>query len=154
MNYIEPTLTNTLVFFNKLTPETKPLWGTMTSLDMIEHITESLDMAQGKIEGLTLKFPEEKAPKALQVLLSDQPMPKNFKAPFGSEDKLPNRNENLQEAIAEFEKNWNSFEKHFKENPGIRHIHPYFGNLNYEEWLRLHSKHFTHHFQQFGLIPV
>jgi len=31
-------------------------------------------------------------------------------------------------------------------------LHPYYGNLNYEQWLLLHSKHFTHHFSQFGLM--
>lgn len=153
MNYLEPTLANALAHFNQLTPETKPLWGTMTSLDMVEHITDSLDMAQGKFEGLTLQFPEEKAPKALKFLMSDHPMPKNFKAPFGPSEKAPNRNANLQDAIAEFENNWNTFTNLFESNPELRQIHPNFGNLNYEEWLRVHSKHLTHHFQQFGLVP-
>ena len=153
MNYLEPTLADALAHFNQLTPETKPLWGSMTALDLVEHFTDSLDMAQGKLEGLTLQFPEEKAPKALQFLMSEHPMPRNFKAPFGPSEKVPNRHANLTEAIAAFEINWNQFENHFCENPGIRHIHPNFGNLNYNEWLRVHSKHLTHHFQQFGLIP-
>ncbi|XOV67756.1 MAG: DinB family protein [Fluviicola sp.] len=153
MKYLEPTLDVALKHFRQLTPDSKPLWGSMTALDMVEHITDSLDMAQGKYKGLKLHIPEEKTPKALQFLFSEHPMPKNFKAPFGPQEKTSNRNASLEEAISEFEVNWNAFEKMFNENPELRNIHPNFGNLNYEEWLRVHSKHLTHHCQQFGLIP-
>ncbi|MDB2656657.1 DUF1569 domain-containing protein [Crocinitomicaceae bacterium] len=152
MNYLEPNLANALAHFNKLTTETKPLWGTMSPIGMIEHITDSLHLAQGKFEGVRLGIPEDKVERALKFLHSEHPMPKNFKAPFGAADE-DNRNKTLDEAIQEFEAHWPDFENHFKDNPGIRHIHPSFGNLNYEEWLRVHSKHLTHHFQQFGLIP-
>ncbi len=152
MNYTAPTLENALAHFNQLNPETKPLWGSMNAIGMVEHITDSLQLAQGNIEGIQLNIPEEKVPKAMGFLFSDHPMPKNFKAPYGEADE-DNRNATLEDAIAEFEAHWQLFEKHFEENPGIRHIHPSFGNLNKEEWLRVHSKHLTHHFQQFGLIP-
>jgi len=31
-------------------------------------------------------------------------------------------------------------------------IHPYYGPLNHTQWIRLHSKHITHHFTQFELL--
>jgi RIO-like serine/threonine protein kinase len=27
-----------------------------------------------------------------------------------------------------------------------------YGDLNFDQWCQLHAKHFTHHFEQFGLI--
>ena len=151
MNYIAPTLANALAHFKRLKTETKPQWGGMNAIGMVEHITDSLNLAQGKIKGIELKIPEDKIPKAMGFLMSDHPMPKNFKAPYGEAD-LENRNATLEDAISEFEAQWSEFEKHFEENQGVRHLHPSFGNLNKEEWLRVHSKHLTHHFQQFGLI--
>jgi len=152
MNYLEPTLANALAHFNKLTADTKPLWGSKSPIGMIEHISDSLHLAQGKFKGVKLGIPEDKVDRAMQFLHSEHPMPKNFKAPYGQADENY-RNSSLEEAIQEFELNWTEFENHFRDNPGTRHIHPSFGNLNYEEWLRVHSKHLTHHFQQFGLIP-
>lgn len=152
MNYLAPTLANALVHFKKLDLNTQPLWGTMNAIGMIEHLSDSLQLAQGKLDGVTLQIPEEKIPKAMGFLMSDHPFPKNFKAPYGDADK-DNRYDTLEDAIAEFESYWDAFEKYFDSHPGIRHIHPSFGNLNKEEWLRVHSKHLTHHFQQFGLIP-
>jgi hypothetical protein len=57
----------------------------------------------------------------------------------------------LELAIDEFVDEWLDFEQHF-ETEGQVETHPYYGSLNKELWLKLHSKHFTHHFEQFGLI--
>lgn len=152
MNYIAPTLAIALAHLNQLKPDSKPLWGVMNATGMVEHITDSLNLAQGKLEGVQLEIPEDKIPKAKGFLHSDHPLPKNFKAPYGEAD-LDNRNATLEDAIAEFELHWKEFEKHFDDNPGAEHLHPSFGKLDKTEWLRLHSKHLTHHFQQFGLIP-
>jgi hypothetical protein len=152
MNYTAPNLENALAHFKQLTPNTKPLWGRMNAIGMIEHITDSLNLAQGKLEDVKLEIPEEKIPRAKGFLQSDHPLPKNYKAPYGDADNQ-NRNESLAEAIEEFQTHWLAFEQHFDDRPEIHHIHPSFGDLNKEEWLRLHSKHLTHHFQQFGLIP-
>ncbi|MCR9173648.1 MAG: DUF1569 domain-containing protein [bacterium] len=152
MNYIEPTLASALAHLEKLTPTSKPAWGSLTPIGMVEHITDSLHLAQGKLDGVELQVPEDKLDKAIGFLHSDHPLPKHFKAPYGEADE-ENRNATLEDAIEEFTSNWNEFVQYFDKNPGKRHLHPSFGHLNKEEWLRLHSKHLTHHFQQFGLIP-
>lgn len=152
MEFIKPSLPVALDLFKKLEKDTQPLWGTMSSLDLVEHITDSLQLAQGKIEGVTLAIPEDKLDRAKKFLFSEHPMPKNFQIPWRT-TKIPNGNNNLEEALAELEQHWIDFEAHFENHPEIRHIHPSFGNLNYKEWQQVHSKHLTHHFQQFGLIP-
>lgn len=152
MNYTAPNLENALAHFNQLTPNTKPLWGSMNAIGMVEHLTDSLHLAQGKLHGIKLEIPEDKVPRAKGFLQSEHPLPRNYKAPYGDVDS-DNRNETLAEAIEEFKTHWGAFEKYYEDNPGIQHLHPSFGELNKEEWLQLHSKHLTHHFQQFVLIP-
>ena len=46
-----------------------------------------------------------------------------------------------------------NLEKYFAEKD-IKTTNPVFGDLNYEEWIRFHSKHFAHHFKQFGLLEM
>ena len=78
-------------------------------------------------------------------------MPKNFEASF-ARIRETLRHEELALAIDELLLEWVDFEECYTENPDAKHTHPYYGALNYEQWTRLHSKHFTHHFKQFGLI--
>ena len=78
-------------------------------------------------------------------------MPRDLEVPFALKDtKL--RNEELELAIDEFVDEWLEFEALFGEDPSRTELHPYYGQINYEQWLRLHQKHLTHHFEQFGLL--
>ena len=61
-------------------------------------------------------------------------------------------NEEIELAIDEFLLEWVDFEEHFEADENRTELHPYYGNLNYNQWCRLHSKHLTHHFEQFGII--
>jgi hypothetical protein len=56
--------------------------------------------------------------------------------------------EAMQEVIAEV----NYFFQLYADEPEMTAVHPVFGELNYEEWVRLHYKHVTHHLRQFGLL--
>ena len=58
----------------------------------------------------------------------------------------------LDLAIDEFIHEFLAFEEYFEINHNAQHPHPYFGLLNHEEWILLHRKHITHHFEQFGLL--
>ena len=42
----------------------------------------------------------------------------------------------------------NSF---FQNNPKAKTVHPCFGELNHNEWLLFHHKHFAHPLGQFGI---
>jgi hypothetical protein len=44
------------------------------------------------------------------------------------------------------------FVTYYEQNPSKIHLHPVFGPLTKSDWERFHSKHFTHHFKQFGQI--
>ena len=150
MQFIEPNLEEILNITSKLTSETKPLWGSMNAQRMIEHLSDSLRMASGK-DLFDLITPEDKLDRMLAFLDSDKPMAKNIEVNFAGKD-FTLRNEELELAIDELVDEWLYFEGVFEEQFALRTIHPYYGSLSYNEWIKVHKKHFTHHFQQFGLI--
>ena len=149
MTFIQPTLSSVLEKIDQLDENASPLWGHMSVQRMIEHLSDTLRLSYTNHEFPQI-VPEEKVQKAQEFIFSEIPMPKNFKAPFASKD-IPLRNSNFKEAIEEFKNYWIRFEDHFKINPGIRTLHPIFGQLSYDQWLRIHSKHVTHHLKQFGI---
>lgn len=150
MEFIEPDLEIVLSKLSILSAEKEPLWGEMSAQRMVEHLTDTMRLAIG-IGDPELEIPEEKVGKAKGFLISEHPMPQNFKASFAKENTAL-RNDNIQDAISEFKKAWMDFNKFYEENPKDSVLHPNFGMLNHDEWLRLHSKHVTHHLKQFDLI--
>ena len=152
MPFIETDITEIIPLLDQLDPETKPLWGNMSAQRMIEHLSDSIRVASGK-DHFPLEIPEDKIDRMLAFLDSDKPMAKNIAVSFAPEN-VPLRNEEIELAIDEFLLEWIDFENHFAEDPSRTELHPYYGPLNYEQWLKLHAKHLTHHFEQFGLIEV
>ena len=150
MQFIEPNLEVILRLTSKLTIETKPLWGSMNAQRMIEHLSDSLRMASGK-EVFDLVAPEDKLDRMLAFLDSDKPMAKNIEVTFAGKN-VTLRNEELELAIDELVDEWLCFEGLFEEQPALKTVHPYYGSLSYDQWLKVHKKHFSHHFEQFGLI--
>jgi len=148
--FVAIDLESMLAYFNKLTPDQKPEWGTMNAQRMVEHLTDTLRIATGK-NPQTLVVPEEKLEGMLRFLDSDKPMARNIAVDFATpEMKL--RNEELELAVDEFVEEWLDFEDLYQSQPGHTEVHPYYGPLNYDQWLRLHQKHLTHHFTQFNLV--
>jgi oxepin-CoA hydrolase/3-oxo-5,6-dehydrosuberyl-CoA semialdehyde dehydrogenase len=148
--FLELDITLLINKLDELTPNTQPKWGGMSAQQMVEHLSDSIKISSGKLN-VGLEIPEDKIAKMQEILASDKEMPKNFVVPFAKKD-TPLRHEELALAIDEFLLEWIDFEEYFNEKPHATAIHPYYGPLKYDQWLRLHSKHFTHHFQQFGLI--
>lgn len=134
-----------------LKPESQPLFGKLGPQHMIEHLTEGLRMSTGKAI-YEQHTPDEKLPLFHKFLMSDKEMPIGTKVPFMGDEPPALINQNLEEAKSRLMDELNDFQTHFGKNPDAREMHPVFGNLNKNEWLRLHGKHFLHHFKQFGLI--
>lgn len=149
MTFVEPKIDVVLGYLNQINQDKTPEWGSMSATRMVEHLTDTLDLALGKLE-LSLEIPEDKVERAQGFILSEHPMPKNFQASFAP-PSAGIRHSNISEAILEFKKKWAEFDEYYSLNKGITHLHPNFGKLNYELWKRLHSKHVTHHLEQFGI---
>lgn len=150
MAFIQTDLETILSYLDKLDNSSQPLWGKMSAQRMIEHLSESLQMSVG-VGKYQLLIPEEKIEKMQGILASDTPMPKEFKVPFAPEEYTL-RNEEIELAVDELVDNWIAFEEYYEANPEIKNLHPFYGDLDKNGWYRLHAKHFTHHFEQFGLI--
>jgi hypothetical protein len=78
-------------------------------------------------------------------------MMKNVEVPFAGEN-TPLRHEEMALAIDELVLELIDFEDYYVEDEKKTTLHPYYGHLNYDLWILLHKKHFSHHFAQFGLI--
>lgn len=150
MDFIESNLETILPYLDKLTPETKALWGSMSAQRMVEHLTDTIRIATGE-NPQKLEIEEERIPRMLAFLDSDKPMAQNIAVPFATID-MDLRHEELELAIDELVDTILHFEELYENNPALAEIHPFYGPLNYEQWNRLNSKHLTHHFTQFGLI--
>ncbi len=148
MNFIEPSLNAIAGKLEMITATHQPLWGQMSAQRMIEHLSDTIILSKGN-HTIQLAIPEDKVERAQQFLLSEHPMPKDFNVSFATPE-MSIRNNSIEEALDEFKNAWRSFEEFFSGHKGTT-LHPYFGNLNYELWLRMHSKHITHHLAQFGI---
>lgn len=150
MQSIDSNLEVVLSYMDRLTATTQPLWGTMNAQQMVEHLTHTLEIALEKHQ-YPLLVKEEDFAKMKAFILSDKPMPRNFKVDFMSEN--PSLiHEELELAIDAYCDKWLDVEMFFAENEGIKTTHPNFGPLDFDLWKRLHEKHLMHHFTQFGLI--
>ena len=147
--FIEPNIELILSTVSTLDASQKPLWGAMSAQRMIEHLTDSVQVSSGKIE-LEQITPDDKLDRMISFLESDKPMAKNIEVSFAGKD-VPLRHEEIELAIDELVEEWIDFEELFASEEGLKVPHPYYGPLNFEQWQRLHAKHFTHHFEQFGV---
>jgi len=132
----------------KLQPNTQPLWGKMKPQQMVEHLVENVEYTNGKkICGLGVS-PEAAERGKHTGVYTDSQIPKNLIL-----EELPEnfRYPNLNIAIGQLVEELNDFDKYF-ETPNATSMHFSFGPMDHEEWLIWHSKHFTHHLKQFGLM--
>ena len=150
MEFVQADLCAFLEILKNLDEKKSASWGKMTPQRMIEHLSDCIYMSCG-IGNHELLIPEEKIKGMQAFLISDKEMPQNIQVPFAKEN-TPLRNTDIELALDEFTMAWVDFEEIYSEDSKKTALHPYYGNLNYEQWLLLHSKHFTHHFTQFGLM--
>ncbi len=130
-----------------------PKWGKMDFQQMLEHVADFFQVSTQK-QHYPLVSPPEHMPKLKEFLMSDKPFRENTKAPTSiiGEEPLPYRYASVDEAMQEVIAEVNYFFQLYADEPEMTAVHPVFGELNYEEWVRLHYKHVTHHLRQFGLL--
>lgn len=143
-------LLSILLLLEELTDDTKPLWGKMSSQHMIEHLILAVRTSNGKLT-IGCFNPPEKIPTLKRFLTSNRPLPKEFVNPLIGSGLLPLEYVNLEEAKRNLQKEVEDFYHYFEEYPEAVLVNPTFGELNKNEWLIFHEKHFTHHFNQFGI---
>lgn len=136
---------------NRLNENSKPEWGNLTPQHMIEHLVSTWRISNGKSSAPQLT-PDEKLPAYRKFLGSDAPFEKNIKNRLMGEGLPALRKKSLQEAKNQLMEEIIDFFAHHKNHPDSKSIHPFFGELDKEGWLKFQEKHMDHHFRQFNLI--
>jgi len=135
---------------NQLEATKQPHWGKMSTQQMLEHLNDFYEVSIQKLV-FELAVPEDHLPKYKEFLYSDKPFRENTKAPETvlGDHPLPLRTASLDAAKAQLQLTVKQFFLFFETQPFKTTIHPAFGPLNFEEWIRLHYKHVSHHLRQF-----
>lgn len=135
-----------------LSQQTKAHWGVMGAQHMIEHLLTVFMISNEKIKFAGV-FREETLPKRIAFLRGNEAFPRHVRIEGLPEDRpLPLRYADLQTARQHLIDEINLFvsRKDMIEKNGP--VHPVFGPLGFDDWVRFHRKHLSHHFRQFGLI--
>ena len=128
--------------------DTAPLWGKMTSQQMVEHLVDQVQWTNGKKIPTCDKSAEEAERGKQRMIYTDALIPKNvFLGDLPENYQYPN----IEAAINQLMTELHEFDRYFKE-PNITCIHGGFGPMDHNEWVIWHNKHFSHHLRQFNLI--
>ncbi|HEY9341158.1 MAG TPA: hypothetical protein VIQ23_06225 [Hanamia sp.] len=135
----------------KLKPADEGKWGLMNAQQMVEHFTDAVKNANGK-----LKLPSlvggEKLVKMRAFLLSEEPFKENTKNPLIPETGIQLRQPDLPSAIDKLKKELDYFFEVYQKDPELTIINSFFGELDYKMNVQLLYKHALHHLRQFGLV--
>jgi oxepin-CoA hydrolase/3-oxo-5,6-dehydrosuberyl-CoA semialdehyde dehydrogenase len=137
----------------KLTPESKPLWGSMSPQQMIEHLEYTYRIASGEIQDFEIATPEKVLDKVKSTLYNYEKMPRGYDFPLSKESGMSNlKHPDLQTAKEQLLEARQGYLDYFKANPEATNKNVVFGELNKFEWYLLERKHLNHHFEQFGIL--
>lgn len=139
---------------NRLSENTPAKFGKMSPQMMLEHLEEVLRNAMGKLEPQNFEqIPEDKLEKLQDWLYGEEKIKPGAHYPLLKEGKeIELRHKNFELAKTEFLEALKEFQIYYRENAAAINFHPRFGHLNKEMMELFQRKHFTHHFEQFGLI--
>lgn len=146
-NIFNPTDNQELILrIEKLTPESRALWGKMTVDQMISHCIAPIDIAFGT---KTIKMP------FIMGLLGRMMKNKWLSAPEFKKN-TPTAKEFIRTNNYDFEKTKKELidkTRKFQEGTQVikLEVHPFWGKLSMEDWNNLQWKHLDHHLRQFGV---
>jgi hypothetical protein len=132
---------------NKLSENTRPLWGKMTVAQMVAHAQNPLYVA----------FGEKKLKQGLIGLLFGKMAKKKLMADAPFKKNLPTAKSFLVKDERNFQAEKNKLLQLVDrfitqgESALTKEPHPFFGKLTTNEWDILQWKHLDHHLRQFGV---
>ena len=152
MNFEKENFLRTKLVFllQKLPANQLPLWGKMNVQQMIEHFTDVMMVANGKIR-LPVVTPPDKLQKVREFMMSDKPFRENTKSPVLPEEPLPLKKRTREAAIGKLQEEIIYFFEAFEQDPSMKTTHPVFGELNFDMNIQILYKHALHHLRQFGI---
>ena len=135
----------------QLNGDEKGNWGVLSAQGMIEHMSDSIAVASLRIVH-ALHTPPEQVERMKSFALSEKEFKPGTKNALMTEEAAPLRNKNIDDAILELKGEIDEFFRFYEHTPGKTVTNPFFGDLNYDEWLHVLYKHAIHHLKQFNLI--
>lgn len=134
-----------LARFDKLTPDRRPVWGRMTSAQMLAHVVDPIKTAMGE-KTVAPKPGAFSNPIVRTLIIFCLPWPKG----------APTAPEFIHAHEEPFEYNLSAMRAAVEEFAAVgeaahRHPHPAFGQISGRAWGRLMYRHLDHHLRQFGI---
>ncbi len=152
--FIEINIKTVQKALNNLTENSERQFGEMSPQLMVEHLEEVLGNGFGDLKAEDFpEIPAEKLELLQDWLYSNQKIKPGAKYPLLKDgETLKTQYKNLEEAKEKLLETLKEYLIYFRENPTAEHFHPRFGLINKEMSELFQRKHFTHHFEQFGLV--
>jgi Protein of unknown function (DUF1569) len=134
-----------LARFEKLTPDLRPAWGSMTSAQVLAHLADPMKAAMGQ-KAVVPKPGAFSNPIVRSLIIYCLPWPKG----------APTAPEFIHAHEEPFEYNLSALRATLEEfvasgESTRREPHPAFGQLSGRAWGRLMYRHLNHHLRQFGI---
>ena len=136
---------------SKLNLNSKPAYGKMNAQQMIEHLSAVTQIANGNWD-VNVYVSDEKTARRKPFLDTENELQAGFKASFLADEPNDLKFNSIDEAIDDLLHQLEVFLLVFKQNEKRTVVHPFFGELNFQDWKKFQVKHFTHHFKQFELV--
>jgi hypothetical protein len=131
---------------DKLSSDTKGLWGKMNVNQMLRHVSMAANFAFA--ESLAIKKPGFFTRHVMKWMVMNLPAPKNAKTLDGLDTVALGINPpNFEEERKELKDVFANISK----SKGPFKTNPFLGDLSKDEWGRLCYVHANHHFKQFGV---
>lgn len=135
----------------RLSESTPKKFGKMTPQHIVEHLTFGLMFSNGKMPQELVVSTESAEKTKKHFIEQDNDFEPGFKTPMLGDEPPAYVFKNLEEAKKNLLNSIVEFQTFFENNPTAKPINPIMGQLNKEEWIILHKKHFKHHFSQYGI---
>ena len=129
----------------QLSPEAKPRWGRMNAPQMLAHLINWMEMADGRLPTVDKRLPM-RHPPLKQFIIYWMPWPKGVPT---APELIGREGPDWASAHAAVRTLIQSFEKRDPKAPWP--VHPAFGKMTSRAWGVLGYRHTDHHFRQFGI---
>ena len=140
------------VLMRDLHQDTPALWGKMNAQQMVEHLAFVVSHSNGRFRAIPNAEPEKLAYRKMRYFEKDFHMPRHFRVEAVPEEPMPLQFPDIEQAKMFFFQQMQRFDDYYSEHHGITAPHFTMGELNFDEWVQAHARHFRHHFKQFGLL--
>ncbi len=145
-NLFEPAVKQEIMArINRLTPDSKPLWGKMNVSQMLAHVQVPIGVADGSQKLKRTMFGRIVGPMVKSMIYNEKPFKRNLPTDpsfvmTGSERDFEIEKQRLLNIVS-----------NFSEASIVNETHTFFGRLTKEQWSKGTWKHLDHHLCQFGV---